>query len=105
MRLTKLRVLYNHHSSEGKDADQRVTYSSDLKAVWSMESARPTGSIRPFSSSLAASSWNETKGEKKKEEFGVSDTQKAQEDLSLNLFYINRLIWNIQLSHQITSVR
>lgn len=70
-----------------------------------MESARPTGSIRPFSSSLAASSWNETKGEKKEEEFGVSDTQKAQEDLSLNLFYINRLIWNIQLSHQITSVR
>lgn len=92
MRLTKLRVLYNHHSSEGKDADQRLTYSSDLTAVWSMESARPTGSIRPFSSSLAASSWNETKGEKKEEEFGVSDTQKAQEDLSLNLFYINRLI-------------
>lgn len=66
MRLTKLRVLYNHHSSEGKDADQRLTYSSDLTAVWSMESARPTGSIRPFSSSLAASSWNETKGEKKR---------------------------------------
>lgn len=34
-----------------------VTYSSDLTGVWSMqESARPTGSIRPFSSSLASSS-------------------------------------------------
>lgn len=37
------------------DHDWR-TYSSDLTGVWSMESARPTGSILPFSSCLASSS-------------------------------------------------
>lgn len=42
-----------------EETGEAWTYSSDLTGVWSMqESARPTGSILPFSSSLASSSCN-----------------------------------------------
>jgi len=53
------------------EADQWPTHSRDLTGVCSMqESARPTGSILPFSSSLVSSSWNKTQT---KEEDEVSD--------------------------------
>lgn len=54
-----------------------MTYSSDLTGVWSMqESARPTGSILPFSSSLASSSWNRAQESKR----GVRWCQTAASD-------------------------